>query len=595
MPFGLCLTVALTPESFLPARDTVSGRTISHDVKIDVFFNGQLCGSSFVAERFHAKNFEMTRHKVRFSGRKVGFLVEKPWVLVPPGQNANATSREHHHRVGEVYAGAQPRWAAISEALEAEARRVGRDELGGFSLLGKHLMNLANLRMPPEVEYMQKAGGPKFGVIDVVVIAGKGLKDDVIHRNLTEPTAFRLKSVTPKARNDFTNSSDLTSKESKECRNKSRQAGEKTDDEKAIGASREMYMASIESRGHQLQDYLGNTSGTESFGILGKGGQISSSRPEKDYGSSASPFRLDDSPSFSRSSSEPDPLGRSNWAESFGRVDTPGQGSSPRPDQPADLSAYLSEQDNPIHFSRSPHLKSYLANHVGDSSWIKPVQRPKAKKSLPYEYVMDDKMTLYEEFQSLVVKAKQSQSGKEYEPKKELRNPVSRNARASRSGTADRGASILAGPSKAVDPTSNEQKNIVLSKPKRGPVPFTPLPIQPIISARASSPVDTVMKDASSPTSLSSGSSYPMMRPSHRAAAPPTRREPNTSGASIRPTGRRRGDAGPGWDTSWTTPPLSQDSVLTYAPDGLVRSVKLERSGWFKEMEMVMAVRYLVG
>lgn len=705
LPLGLCLTVSLTPDSFLPTPDTRSRRTIFNDVKIDVFFNGQLCGSSFVAERHHGKAFEMTRHKVRFSGRKIGRLVEKPWVLVPPGQNADATSREHPHPGGEVYAGAQPRWAAISEALEAEAKRVGRDEFGVFSLLGKHLMTLANLGMPPEVEEMQKAGGPKFGVIDVVVIAGKGHKDDLKHRNLTEPTAFRLNANKPEVRNDFTNARNLTSKESKQfTRNKSRQAGEKTDAEKAIAASCEILRASIESHGHQLQDSLGNTSGTGSFGTVGKRGQVSSSRPDKDYGSSASACGLNNPSSFSRSLSQQDPLRSSNRAESFGRVDKPGQVSSSRPDKHGDLSAYLSEENNPIHSSGSPFLKKYLANHIGDSSWIKSfgpvgkpvqassskpdkqydssafpssrnkpfgfpdfsrsrtrshqshrttgtpslsimkelplgespsisasyigraalvssgstsftglgldpnrtedpsiVQRSKHKKSMPYEYVLDNKMTLSEEFESVRAKAKESQSVEKNALKKELRNPVSMNARASRSGVADRGASTLAGPSKAIDPKGNERKTILKSNPKGGPAPTTPLQIQPITSARASRLVDTVMKDpettstGSSLSSLSSSSSFSIMPPSHPAAAPPTRRKLNKSGASTNPRRRFRGIAGPAWDTSWTTPPLSQGSVLTYAPDGLLRSVKLERSGWFKEKDVVMAVRFLVG
>lgn len=43
------------------------------------------------------------------------------------------------------------------------------------------------------------------------------------------------------------------------------------------------------------------------------------------------------------------------------------------------------------------------------------------------------------------------------------------------------------------------------------------------------------------------------------------------------------------------TPPLSEDAVVTYAPGNALRQVKSERSGWFVEESIVMGVRFLVG
>lgn len=146
----------------------------------------------------------MAEHIVRFSGRKIGRLVEKPWVIVPPDQNPDGTFREDH-RGEEAYAGAQPRWTAISEALEAEAKRIGRDEFGAFSLLGEYLTALANLAMPPGVEEMQKAGSREFGMVDVVVIAGKGVKDDSKCPALIEPKALRLMAKKPEVHQYDTN------------------------------------------------------------------------------------------------------------------------------------------------------------------------------------------------------------------------------------------------------------------------------------------------------------------------------------------------------------------------------------------------------
>lgn len=274
-PFGLCLTVFLTPDSFLPSHELGSKKIEFNDVKIDVFFNGELCGSSFVAHRHHANGYQMTEHIVRFSGRRIGRLVEKPWVIVPPGQNADGTLREYHGGE-EAYAGAESRWVAVSEALEAEATRVGCDESGAFSLLGEYLTTLANLAMPPEVEEMQKAGGPQFGVIDVVVIAGKGQKDDSKHRNLTEPTAIRLKGCKPEVRKYRMNNPKLLLKRSN--KNVHRSTTAQTDslplmsnnNERALATSSERLKASIESFGQQLQNSLSNSSRNESFSTVGK-------------------------------------------------------------------------------------------------------------------------------------------------------------------------------------------------------------------------------------------------------------------------------------------------------------------------------------
>jgi hypothetical protein len=88
--------------------------------------------------------------------------------------------------------GAKERWAAVSKALMIEAGKLGRGKNGELSLLADYLSTLAALAMPSELQAIQKAGGPKMGIIDVVVTAGKGQKDDSNGMLLMEPTPIRL-------------------------------------------------------------------------------------------------------------------------------------------------------------------------------------------------------------------------------------------------------------------------------------------------------------------------------------------------------------------------------------------------------------------
>lgn len=163
--------------------------TETNDVKIDVYFNGTLGGSHYVPRRCSGDAYSTTEHVVRFTGRRIGRLIEKPWVIVPSGLTADGSMREH--RRGKVaYAGAQQRWNDISDALMAEADRMGQNESGERPVIGEYLESLAQLSMPKEVEDMQKAGSAKFGVLDVVVIWGKGKKNGPYASYMAEPTPF---------------------------------------------------------------------------------------------------------------------------------------------------------------------------------------------------------------------------------------------------------------------------------------------------------------------------------------------------------------------------------------------------------------------
>lgn len=190
-PYALCLTVFLSSASFLRRRTKIWQKATFGDVKIDVYFNGELCGSAYVPERYRGEPYSMTELIVRFSGRRVGKSVERPWILVPPDQNPEGTPREDKGG-NEAYPRAIERWTAISKALSQAARKCGRDETGDLSVGGEYLASLAKLETPAEVGGMQKDGGPSIGVIDVVVISGRGQKDDASCGYLREPTPIRV-------------------------------------------------------------------------------------------------------------------------------------------------------------------------------------------------------------------------------------------------------------------------------------------------------------------------------------------------------------------------------------------------------------------
>ncbi|KAL2042074.1 hypothetical protein N7G274_005262 [Stereocaulon virgatum] len=203
IPQALCLTVFLSPSSFIRTKqDNVS---VTNDVKIDVYFNGHFCESELIPKRFNKPTYDMSEHIVRFTGQRIGRLIEKPWIIIPPGQNPNGSPRYCYGLGKGAFAGARPRWRTLADALMVEADMAGRKPSGERSVLGEYLESLASLTMPFEVESMQKAGNAKFGVLDVVITWGQGSKDDAGHSYLSAPTPIRLHEVKPVQALDSTN------------------------------------------------------------------------------------------------------------------------------------------------------------------------------------------------------------------------------------------------------------------------------------------------------------------------------------------------------------------------------------------------------
>ena len=95
---------------------------------------------------------------------------------------------------------AKSRWEAVNSALLKEAEKVGKND----TYLGKYLTSLACIPMPSEVEVSDDEDAPPltrpYGIIDVVITAGKGAKDASYQGGFIEsPTPLRLNKIkTPK-------------------------------------------------------------------------------------------------------------------------------------------------------------------------------------------------------------------------------------------------------------------------------------------------------------------------------------------------------------------------------------------------------------
>ena len=185
-PQALCLTIAFTKESFIKEPYVKTGPPL--DVKIDVFFNGVLSASTYVSERNRNSEPGSDELTYRLAGLRVAQKLEKPWVLVPPTQNANGTSRNPKRTDSTSKAAALSRWTDLRDALSEEAVVDKRK-----TLIGQYLASLSELEMPPEIECLHNVGCAAYGVIDVVLTAGRGSKKEHAGiEHISEPTRMHV-------------------------------------------------------------------------------------------------------------------------------------------------------------------------------------------------------------------------------------------------------------------------------------------------------------------------------------------------------------------------------------------------------------------
>lgn len=142
-----------------------------------VYLNGHFFDSELIRHSHATRSSTITKQIVRFTGYRINNLIEKPWILVPSGQDADGTPAQYHDRGNDAPG---RRWYAISEALRSAADRAGRKRDGGRTALGECLESLASLPMQPEVAGVQIPGSANFGVVDVVISWAKCRKANLL-------------------------------------------------------------------------------------------------------------------------------------------------------------------------------------------------------------------------------------------------------------------------------------------------------------------------------------------------------------------------------------------------------------------------------
>ncbi|MCJ1246943.1 hypothetical protein MMC30_004154 [Trapelia coarctata] len=192
-PQALCLTVQFAPNSFLKVYeddlpDAPSSTTPEYsDIKIDVFLNGQLVESTFVPA--HAREGANASQLVqRFGGCRINLGIERPWILVPAGQNSDGSKRPKRAMQG----GVGKRWNDIAETLKASAEMLPNRRTGEPSLLAEYLTAISAMAMPSNMDKIQQDGEAGFGVVDVVLTHGRGQREDLRLDYIDEPAHLSL-------------------------------------------------------------------------------------------------------------------------------------------------------------------------------------------------------------------------------------------------------------------------------------------------------------------------------------------------------------------------------------------------------------------
>ncbi|KAI4259826.1 MAG: hypothetical protein L6R42_004375, partial [Xanthoria sp. 1 TBL-2021] len=185
---AVCLRIRPTKKTFLCAGESKRIKWGHSDMKIDIFLNGDLCSSSYIPESAFYKKDPL---RDTFSGVRVGWVTEKPWVLLP---SASKVSHFANHSIGKspISEEVQGRWKEIAQALQFAANSYGRNERNELSPTSDYLQSLANLQMPATLPEMLEAGSKQYAIIDVVVATGRGRKENASAPYLMNPMPLKL-------------------------------------------------------------------------------------------------------------------------------------------------------------------------------------------------------------------------------------------------------------------------------------------------------------------------------------------------------------------------------------------------------------------
>ncbi|KAF2100875.1 hypothetical protein NA57DRAFT_54948 [Rhizodiscina lignyota] len=193
LPQALSVLVNLGVKSFLRSDDP-------QDIKIEIFLNGIFAGSSFIPAKRSPRR-DPRAVTVILSGTRCHRVIEKPWILVPPGQNTDGSLRGRKR--GKPTA--EDHWGQISEALLNESDSRRHDQSGSRPPTAEYLEHLAKFTAPNDVKNLQKPGGLKLGVVDVIISLGSGERMGPIGARVTSPDKMvDSKSVIEEWRNTGT-------------------------------------------------------------------------------------------------------------------------------------------------------------------------------------------------------------------------------------------------------------------------------------------------------------------------------------------------------------------------------------------------------
>ncbi|KJX94593.1 hypothetical protein TI39_contig4173g00015 [Zymoseptoria brevis] len=163
-PQALVLEVQTCRKSFPQKMNRKRGDMRFPDMKIELFFNGQLADSHFI-------NYQRsgTDHKHKFSGTRIHKQIAKPWIYKALEQRGSSELT------------ATQRWSGISALLTDHVKTRGVD----LSPTAQYLSALSSLALPDRMKDCAN-----LGVLDVIITTGKGSKQGPSHGYLTGPRAM---------------------------------------------------------------------------------------------------------------------------------------------------------------------------------------------------------------------------------------------------------------------------------------------------------------------------------------------------------------------------------------------------------------------
>ncbi|KAL9005453.1 MAG: hypothetical protein Q9188_001778 [Gyalolechia gomerana] len=636
-PQAFCLRVLPTTKSFLCSCDPEAKWTYN-DIKIDVYLNGDLCASSYISERtYQSKKYTQNT----FSGARNGRLIEKPWVLVPPILGIPKDSANPIER-NQIEEDTRRRWTAISDALNIAAESHGRDFRNELSVSGQYLQSLAAIPMPPTLPSILNTDHKRFSIIDVLVTSGKGNKDPVqgpylMRPLLLKPHGYSVKQESSVAREQKSpekqqpGARDSLSRPKKSFANE--QIREQESLEKQQPVARDLSLRPKKSLADQqiaLQPF--------SFLHIPRN-SADDTKPSQDpsiYQAARKGILFQQSmPGSSNTSYTPDteqsPISRppTSAPKRLPRVRKAPQSS--QRDQPHEPKSRA--VSNPRKRTLTPLLVENEERKTPQDSITPTTSKngPPKRRRIHYHDVIDTRQTQAEEMEDIANQAAdkdaiftterritrsklantsddleiteksvaQEAVSKPYDSQSKLPNSRSEFALASLpKNKKHRDAPGIASPEPFASQTLPKSEPPAPSRRRRDGLS----PPAPALRAESSSPEKPLMirRNRSSTGAIQDALPSKISAGKDVTPGPATPKQcssyTNKASRLVKPSSsKKKSSVNTSKPATWQTPPSSKESIVTYAEGGAERQIRAERGGWFREQEVLVGVRFVVG